>query len=92
LLIEVGLAVSTSEQPRIFPNPALDFITITVPIHWFGAQLEISDLFGKVLYKNQLNTSENVILLPEFLSGNYLIRLSTQELLHQELIFVSPSH
>jgi hypothetical protein len=45
-----------------------------------------------VLYKSHLDNYKNTIPLPDIQSGNYLIRLSTQELLHQELIFVSPSH
>lgn len=92
LLIEVGLVTSSMEQPRVFPNPALDFINISIPIQWLGAQIEISDLLGKVLYKSHLDNYKNTIPLPDIQSGNYLIRLSTRELLHQELIFVSPSH
>lgn len=92
LLIEVGLVTSSMEQPRVFPNPALDFINISIPIQWLGAQIEISDLLGKVLYKSHLDNYKNTIPLQDIQSGNYLIRLSTQELLHQELIFVSPSH
>jgi hypothetical protein len=92
LLIEVGLATSSMQQPRVFPNPALDFINISIPIQWLGAQIEISDLLGKVLYKSHLDNYKNTIPLPDIQSGNYLIRLSTQELLHQELIFVSTSH
>jgi hypothetical protein len=80
------------QQPRVFPNPALDFINISIPIQWLGAQIEISDLLGKVLYKSHLDNYKNTIPLQDIQSGNYLIRLSTQELLHQELIFVSPSH
>ena len=92
LLIEVGLYTNTTEQPRIFPNPAKDLITITVPTHWLGAQFEICDLLGKVIYKNHLYNHKNAIPLPGFLSGNYLFRLSTQALLYQELIFVSAAH
>lgn len=92
LLIEVGLNTNTTEQPRIFPNPAIDLVTISVPIDWLDAQLEISDLLGKVVYKSQLHTQKNTIHLPELLSGNYLIRLSTPELLYRELIFVSAAH
>jgi hypothetical protein len=92
VLIEGGLNTNTTEQPRIFPNPAKDLITITVPTHWLGAQFEICDLLGKVLYKKHLYNHKNAIPLPDFLSGNYLFRLSTQALLYQELIFVSAAH
>jgi len=92
LLIAVGLASSTMEQPSIFPNPAKDFISISIPIQWLGAQFEILDLLGKVLDKRQLNTDINTIPLQLNQSGTYLIRLSNKELLYRELIFVLASH
>lgn len=91
LLIEVGLSTNTSERPRIYPNPAQDLITISIPAQWLDAQIEISDLLGKVLYKSQLYAHKNAIPLLELPSGNYLVRLSTPDLLYRELIFVSPS-
>ncbi|MEY4486281.1 MAG: hypothetical protein RL440_812 [Bacteroidota bacterium] len=88
LLIEAGLASNSIEQPRLFPNPAKDALTISVPIHWLGAQLEISDLLGKVRYQSQLDNYKNAISLTDFQPGSYLIRLTVQDRQYQEMIFI----
>jgi len=90
LLIQVGIPTYTIEQPHLFPNPTSNLITLTIPDHWLGANLEINDLSGKVLYHCQIKANNHEMTLQDFEPGTYLLRLKTQEKLFQERVIRIP--
>lgn len=72
-------ALNTVQQEtglRIYPNPASDFLTVSLP----GAEtmvLELLDLSGRVLFREETPAEQARIPLGHFPSGLYALRLST---------------
>ncbi|MBL7923298.1 MAG: serine hydrolase [Bacteroidia bacterium] len=72
-------ALNTVQQEtglRIYPNPATDFLTVSLP----GAEdlvLELLDLSGRVLFREETPAEQARIPLGHFPSGLYALRLST---------------
>ena len=91
ILIDVGLATNPLELPSIFPNPAIDFITVSLPTHWEGSLIELLDLSGKVLYSEKGAEQAHTIHLTSIQTGEYLIRLTHQSEQLRQMIFVSTS-
>jgi photosystem II stability/assembly factor-like uncharacterized protein len=71
---ELGTAVT------IFPNPASDNITITLPDHRVIDEIVIFNMMGiKVLEKNSVNATGSLTLsIHDIPSGNYFIRITTR--------------
>jgi hypothetical protein len=91
ILIDVGLATNHLEQPTIYPNPAKDFVSVSLPTHWVGALIELSDLKGKVLYVEKASAQAHTIHFTSIQSGLYFIRITNQTDQFQHLIFVATS-
>ena len=92
LLIDVGLANIASEQPKIFPNPAKDYLNVSLPSDWLGSSLQIIDLLGKVVYVEQASANTCAIPLHAIQSGTYLIQLTKHNNCYQQLICISSAH
>jgi hypothetical protein len=92
LLIEVGVASNTAMPPEIFPNPAKDFLNISLPSDWLGSTIEIIDLFGKVVFIQDSSTQACSIPVNRIQSGTYLIQFTKQNKRCQKLIFISSSN
>lgn len=92
LLIDVGLASIASEQPKIFPNPAKDYLNVSLPPDWLGSTLQIIDLLGKVVYVEQASANTCAIPLHAIQSGTYLIQLTKYNNHYQQLICISSAH
>ncbi len=71
----------TESTFNIYPNPAVDNITISADLKIEGPlSLTITDLSGRIIYTDQIEChSENInysIKLPEMSSGTYLVNLA----------------
>ncbi|MEN9968489.1 MAG: hypothetical protein RIR94_667 [Bacteroidota bacterium] len=92
LLIDLSLSTNTLEQPTIYPNPAKDIVSISLPTHWMESLIELIDLNGKVLFSEKASEKEHAIHFTSLESGFYLLRLSNQTTQFQHWIFILPSH
>lgn len=91
ILIDVGLATNPLELPSIFPNPAKDFITVSLTTHWTGSLIELLDLRGKVLYSEEAAEQAHTIHFTSIQTGAYLLRLTHQSDQFRQMIFISTS-
>jgi polyhydroxybutyrate depolymerase len=65
---------------KIFPNPAVNFITIQIPLEISNeGQLSVLDINGKVVFSKIVNENSNEINLSSFPNGIYFIRFENRE-------------
>jgi hypothetical protein len=75
----LGTTERLEESLRIFPNPASDFIQITLPFNYYSrnCQLKIMSSAGDLVYSEKLNTVGAMrIALPQLSAGLYQLVLS----------------
>ena len=60
---------------NIYPNPAMDEVSVNGMRDWIGGQLVIYDLFGKVVFKDNITTDNTRINLSSWAQGVYQLRL-----------------
>jgi choice-of-anchor B domain-containing protein len=84
--LEADLTISVDEREwedvRIYPNPISDRFTIEIPnsLNTDRIVLELSDLSGRKIYSEQLNSGSNSIYLDQKCeNGVYLIALYSSE-------------
>jgi hypothetical protein len=59
----------------VYPNPAMDEVSVNGMREWIGGQLVISDLFGKVVFTDNITTDNTRINLSSWAQGVYQLRL-----------------
>lgn len=74
-----------SDFINIYPNPATDFITIDIKNYQFE-RLEITDITGKILIKEDIFEQKTEISISSLTSGIYFITLFGDENSTQKLI------
>ncbi len=60
---------------RIFPNPTKDLLHVQVSEEEIGAQLELSDLTGKIIEKVYISSSDFYLNIQGIPNGNYFLRI-----------------
>lgn len=76
LLSALGINDPLGEEVRVFPNPASDFIQITLPANSADVTAGLYDLSGKLLLSWNLNGSNQARLeLKETNTGLYILRI-----------------
>jgi Secretion system C-terminal sorting domain len=80
------------DEAKLFPNPANDLITITLPEIWLmqSTQLEVVNIAGQVLQRSESPAGQPVFALPldaALSNGIYFLRLRNAEGLEQSLRF-----
>ena len=73
---------------RIYPNPSSGQFNIRIPAGANRTELAIFDLYGKLIYEDQLPADQDNKLIEGFSSGIYLIRISKGEDVFTERIIV----
>jgi hypothetical protein len=68
-IFELNTAIS------LFPNPSRSELNIQVNSSIIGNDLYIFDAVGKLVYKQQLLTTQTVLNVSNFADGNYLVRI-----------------
>lgn len=80
-------------QVKVYPNPVNDQFTIALPAERSSEKLDvvITDLTGKLVYKEGLSGSENTFrLTPDLEKGMYIVSLhSSKQVLFKTKIFIS---
>ena len=69
-VIELSNAIS------LYPNPASTSINLHVNSELIGEDCIISDAVGKVIYKNKIQSTNELIQLENFNNGNYFIKVN----------------
>jgi len=76
LLSALGINDPLDEEVRVFPNPASDFIQVTLPANSADATAGLYDLSGKLLISWNLNGSSQARLeVKEINTGLYILRI-----------------
>jgi hypothetical protein len=73
-----SLTQNNQVQLNIFPNPSSGIFEITTPVDLKNANIEVTDMQGRVLVKMAINNSENQIDLSSYSQGVYLLVLHTE--------------
>ncbi|KAB1063234.1 T9SS type A sorting domain-containing protein [Salibacter halophilus] len=68
--------VVNKENVSIYPNPAVDQLTIELPNDVQG-EVEIYDMLGSMVRTDRLNSARNVIDMSELSAGQYIYRIKT---------------
>jgi hypothetical protein len=72
----VGIEEFTSTRISLYPNPASTSITLQVSTPLIGEEYVVFDTVGKVIYKNRIQSTNEVIHLENFNTGNYFIKIN----------------
>ena len=72
----VGIEEFTSTRIALYPNPASISITLQVNTSLLGEEYVVFDAIGKVIYKNRIQSTNELIQLENFNNGNYFIKVN----------------
>jgi len=72
----VGIEEFTSTRISLYPNPASTSITLQVSTPLIGEEYVVFDTVGKVIYKNRIQSTNELIQLENFNNGNYFIKVN----------------
>ena len=72
----VGIEEFTSTRISLYPNPASTSITLQVNTSLLGEEYVVFDAIGKVIYKNKIQSTNELIHLENFNNGNYFIKVN----------------
>ena len=87
---DAGLAKLQAELPEIYPNPAKEILRISLPEQWYGATIQIKDLFGNEIYMDRCEALESTLFLNNFNPGIYLLEILDQTKHHLQKLFILP--
>ena len=74
----VSIDPSLTASLRLYPNPASDRIVISSDVIQNGGEMEIIDLEGRTLFKENVQTNAE-ISIPDMATGMYQVIFTTQE-------------
>jgi hypothetical protein len=72
----VGVEDYVSTAISLYPNPAQTSITLQVSATLTGQEYIVLDAIGKVIYKNKIQSTNEIIQLENFNNGNYFIKVN----------------
>jgi len=67
--------IDNSSIFSIFPNPAKDFITFETDEYFKRNQIIITDLLGKIVFKNNVMLKKQIMDISNFQSGIYFVSI-----------------
>jgi hypothetical protein len=70
-----GLTESIANAFNLFPNPAEEMLSISVPDHLIGSTVRVIDVQGKTVLNQQLNDSSATLNVSAFTAGYYVVEL-----------------
>ena len=70
--------IVVQEDIQVFPNPASDFLTISLSQEIENANYELLSLDGKLIQNGALVKGENTLKISQSLEGVYLLKIETQ--------------
>ncbi len=72
----VGIEDHTSNTISLYPNPANAVIMLQVNNTLIGQEYVVFDAIGKVIFKNKIQSTNEIIQLENFNIGNYFIKVN----------------
>ena len=72
----VGVQEFTSTSISLYPNPASTSINLQVNSPLIGEEYVVFDAIGKVIYKNRIQSTNELIHIENFNDGNYFIKVN----------------
>jgi hypothetical protein len=72
----VGVEDYVSTAISLYPNPAKTSITLQVNATLTGQEYVVFDAVGKVIYKNKIQSTNEIIQLENFNNGNYFVKVN----------------
>ncbi len=60
----------------LYPNPANAVIMLQVNNSLIGQEYIVFDTIGKVIYKNKIQSTNEIIKLENFNNGNYFVKVN----------------
>ena len=72
----VGIEDYTSTTISLYPNPANAVIMFQVNNTLIGQEYVVFDAIGKVIYKNKIQSANEIIQLENFNNGNYFVKVN----------------
>jgi len=77
----LDVTLSTKDFKRldfeVYPNPILNDLTIQMPIDITKANIDFYDLSGRKIKSKEINIQNKTVNIEEFVSGIYLLKVST---------------
>lgn len=70
-----GFTEAVAEAFKLFPNPASEYSTVTVPDQWVDGSLRVIDITGKTLFQSRLNQTQLSVDLSLFKAGVYVVQI-----------------
>lgn len=74
-----------TEKPRLYPNPAKDFITLNGN---GKGLLEIYSIYGQLMIRKELSEYENTIPIYGLSNGSYIVKISNNLEIHSEILII----
>jgi hypothetical protein len=69
-------STSSSSSISLYPNPAKTNIVLQVNTPLIGKDYVVFDTVGKVVYRNKIQSTNEIIQLENFNNGNYFVRVN----------------
>lgn len=63
------------EAFNLFPNPATDYVTLSMPSEFMDGSLKVFDISGKMVYSSNLSDTNLNIDLNTFVQGTYIVEI-----------------
>jgi cephalosporin-C deacetylase-like acetyl esterase len=76
----VSLIRNKNKEIIIYPNPALDLLTIKMA-NTDNSDIKIYDILGKLVLTNSTNTNETTLNISNLAKGNYFIEIKNEQLI-----------
>ncbi len=71
----VGVDEAPSLYLSIFPNPAMENLTVEIPNELIGEDVIIYDVAGREIYRSTTTNTINLINVAALSSGSYVLRV-----------------
>jgi hypothetical protein len=78
-LTEIQSIVSATQLMRLRPNPASDKVLVSLTEYMKGAQLQVIDILGKIVYENKQFYLGDWVDVGKWANGGYMVRVSNNE-------------
>lgn len=75
----LGINENGAEKIKVYPNPAQDCVTLTIPQNFTNAQLSIYNLTGQLLMQKQIAQPNQQIPITELSNGMYIFVVQNGE-------------
>ena len=77
---------------RVYPNPAVDWVTVELPVVNAALTVELYDTTGRLIWQQTAASNGRSQLIPvgNCAAGHYVIRVSDGTLVRNEKLLVNP--